>query len=143
MIWFIPTRRGPFSHAYQISQHYNSEPQYYNSEPQSIQISRVKNDILYWKAIYITSHLKIPGHSALLKTDYTFYLSQYIPSILNKSIKDFYLSNKHAYQQHVIKEKWKVTYWAHSASFPRFWLSNIARINRLFSSRYCVIPQKK
>lgn len=30
------------------------------------------------------------------------------------------------------------TYWAHSASFPRFWLSNIARINFLFSSRYCI-----
>ena len=30
------------------------------------------------------------------------------------------------------------TYWAHSVSFPRFWLSNIARINFLFSSRYCI-----
>lgn len=42
-----------------------------------------------------------------------------------------------------INNKRLVTYWAHSASLPRFWLSNIARINLLFSSRYCITHQKK
>jgi len=30
------------------------------------------------------------------------------------------------------------TYWAHSASLPRFWFSMMAIISFLFSSRYCV-----
>jgi len=29
------------------------------------------------------------------------------------------------------------TYSAHSSAFPEFWFSRMARINCLFSSRYC------
>ena len=31
----------------------------------------------------------------------------------------------------------KDTYWAHSANFPKFWFSRMAKISCLFSSKYC------